>query len=199
MTAPRTPASGQSRVWDPVGSEFICCSRLIRPRTGKPPSMDDIALAPVRWGSLAPCIGPDRMSMLVSALDSLADRLGGRPIWNLSSTAAGGGVAEMLHTFLGYAEAGGVATRWLTIEGDDRFFHLTKQLHRGLHGVPTGLISAEDADHYRDVMHANLAALGSRVARGATVRSYVMMAPEGSCAAGRSSTPRGHHQNPTRR
>jgi trehalose synthase len=56
-------------------------------------------------------------------------------VWNISSTAVGGGVAEMLHVLVGYASGGGVNTRWLLIEGDHDFFRITKRLHNRLHGV----------------------------------------------------------------
>ena len=62
--------------------------------------------------------------------------LGLRTVVNVNSTAAGGGVAELLATLLGYARGGGVATRWFVVEGDEAFFEVTKRIHNGLYGSP---------------------------------------------------------------
>src|SRR5690242_10488782 len=48
--------------------------------------------------------------------------LAGRTVWNLNSTAYGGGVAEMLRSLIGYARGAGVDARWLTVSGDAAFF-----------------------------------------------------------------------------
>jgi trehalose synthase len=64
----------------------------------------------------------------------LQEKLNGRVIWNINSTAAGGGVAEMLHTLLAYARGIGVDTRWLVIGGNADFFRITKRIHNALHG-----------------------------------------------------------------
>ena len=67
--------------------------------------------------------------------------LAGRAVWNISATATGGGVAEMLHTLLGYLRAAGVNARWLVLDGDEEFFAVTKRLHNAVHGLgdPSGL------------------------------------------------------------
>jgi trehalose synthase len=66
-----------------------------------------------------------------------AGALAGRTVWNLSSTARGGGVAEMLRTVLPYWRAGGVDARWLVIRTEPQYFRLTKRLHNMLHGAGT--------------------------------------------------------------
>lgn len=60
--------------------------------------------------------------------------LDGRQIWNVNSTSAGGGVAEMLWSWVGMARGLDVGMRWLTIGGNADFFTLTKRLHNFLHG-----------------------------------------------------------------
>src|SRR5262249_23676813 len=60
--------------------------------------------------------------------------LAGRTVWNINSTAVGGGVAEMLQSLLGYARGAGIDARWLVIQGDQAFFRVTKRLHNFLHG-----------------------------------------------------------------
>ncbi len=46
----------------------------------------------------------------------------------------GGGVAEMLRSLIAYVRGVGIDARWVVIEGDADFFHLTKRLHHALHG-----------------------------------------------------------------
>ena len=54
----------------------------------------------------------------------------------VSSTAAGGGVAEMLRSFLAYSRGAGVNVRWLVMAGTPEFFTVTKRIHNRLHGEP---------------------------------------------------------------
>ena len=49
----------------------------------------------------------------------LADRLSTRVVWNVNSTAVGGGVAEMLPSLLAYTRSFGIDTRWIVISGVD--------------------------------------------------------------------------------
>lgn len=58
----------------------------------------------------------------------------GRTVWNVNSTARGGGVAELLNSILAYARGNDVDARWLVIGGDERFFAITKRMHNRLHG-----------------------------------------------------------------
>ena len=52
--------------------------------------------------------------------------LAGRTIWNVHSTAAGGGVAEMLQVLVGYVQDVDIPIGWLVITGDARFFAITE-------------------------------------------------------------------------
>jgi trehalose synthase len=45
----------------------------------------------------------------------------------------GGGVAEMLRSFLRYARGLGVDARWLVLEAGPEFFSVTKRIHNALH------------------------------------------------------------------
>src|SRR5947207_2170326 len=64
----------------------------------------------------------------------LSQRLAGRAVWNINSTASGGGVAEMLSSLLGYPRAYHIDARWAVIEGTPAFFDVTKRLHHALQG-----------------------------------------------------------------
>ena len=59
----------------------------------------------------------------------------GRVIWNVNSTAKGGGVAEMLRSHLAYVRAAGIDVRWLVVGDGAEFFEVTKRLHNNLHGA----------------------------------------------------------------
>jgi trehalose synthase len=71
-----------------------------------------------------------------AAIATAQERLTGRVIWHVNSTARGGGVAEMLQSLLAYARGAGADARWVAISGDEEFFRVTKRLHNHLHGSP---------------------------------------------------------------
>jgi len=83
--------------------------------------------------------------------------LAGGTLWNVSATATGGGVAEMLPNLLGYLTAAGVRARWLVLDGDAPFFATTKRLHNAIHGLgdSSGLGLAEHQEYQR-VLSRNL-------------------------------------------
>ena len=60
--------------------------------------------------------------------------LAGRVIWQVNSTARGGGVAEMLRSHLAYVRGVGIDVRWVLAGGGDDFFTVTKRIHNNLHG-----------------------------------------------------------------
>jgi trehalose synthase len=109
---------------------------------------------------LTPVIGPERLARLVHAADQFRRELGSRTVWNISSTAAGGGVAEMLQVLLGYVEDAGITSRWMVITGDAEFFVITKRLHNQIHGqFAGGPLTADEVRHYEQMLAANAAEL----------------------------------------
>jgi trehalose synthase len=90
----------------------------------------------------------------VDELSLLADKLEGRIIQNINSTAVGGGVAEILSHMLPLMKELGVQARWDVIKGNERFFAITKKFHNALHGVPVP-ISPEDLDYFLEVNRQN--------------------------------------------
>ncbi len=110
---------------------------------------------------LAPLIGPDRLQRLARGAADARVALGGSTIWNISSTATGGGVAEMLHVLLGYVEGSGLDARWVVLDGDESFFRITKRLHNRLHGMAgdSGALNRAAAAHYGAVSTANVTSL----------------------------------------
>src|SRR5919197_2426894 len=83
--------------------------------------------------------------------------LAGRAVWNVNSTATGGGVAEMLQTLLAYVRGAGIDARWLVIEGDPEFFAITKRIHNGIYGSPGdgGELGEPERRHYEHVLRRN--------------------------------------------
>ena len=89
-------------------------------------------------------------------------------IWNVNSTAVGGGVAEMLQSLLALARGAGIDARWVVIEGEPDFFTLTKRLHHLLHGSPGDGGPTGDAERavYERVTNGNAVALAELVRPG---------------------------------
>lgn len=92
---------------------------------------------------------------VLGELHVLADRLRGRRLQNINSTAVGGGVAEILTRLVPLLRELGVETRWDVIKGDRAFFDVTKAFHNALHGAPE-VITPEMFDIYRATMEMNL-------------------------------------------
>ena len=98
--------------------------------------VEQVAVTPVPLERLAPLLTPERVERLETYVAVAQRLLEGRTIWNVNSTARGGGVAEMLRTLVAYAAGAGVDIRWLVVGGDPAFFTVTKRIHNRLHGVP---------------------------------------------------------------
>jgi len=104
----------------------------------------------------------DEVKGLVQRLHSLArDRI----VWNVNSTAVGGGVAEMLRSLLSYTRGGGIDARWVVIAGTAQFFTITKRLHNALHGAlgDGSPLGATEREVYDAVIRANAEDLLARV------------------------------------
>ena len=95
-----------------------------------------VPVEPVALQRLAPLLTPERIALLEAHVAEARRLLAARTVWNVNSTARGGGVAEMLHTLVAYAAGTGVDVRWLVVGGEPDFFAVTKRLHNRLHGVP---------------------------------------------------------------
>ncbi len=89
------------------------------------------AMAPERFSSV---LSRGEYEALLDLVSHAARDLHGRVIWNLNSTAKGGGVVEMLRPLLGYCRGAGVDARWVVISGQPEFFAITKRIHNRLHG-----------------------------------------------------------------
>lgn len=105
------------------------------------------------------------------AAAAAAGALGGASMWSISSTAHGGGVAEMLDLLVGYALDAGVDARWLVIDGDQQFFSITKRLHNRLHGAAGdgGHLGPKESSHYLATIEENSRKLDGRFGPGDVV------------------------------
>jgi trehalose synthase len=122
------------------------------------------ALSPERFRSV---VG-DQFAEIEPDIARAREDLAGRVIWHVNSTARGGGVAEMLRSYLAYARGAGVDVRWLVIGGDPGFFEVTKRIHNNLHGDPgdSGQLGATERDAYESTLSAASAGLARLVRPG---------------------------------
>jgi trehalose synthase len=106
---------------------------------------------------------PEQLDELRAGILEARTVFAGRTVWNVSSTARGGGVAEMLTTLLAYARGVGVDARWEVIGGDAAFFAVTKRIHNRLHGFAGDGGTLGEAE--RDIYEATLGASGEALSR----------------------------------
>lgn len=130
-----------------------------------------VSVAPLPIDRLADLVGQDAMRRARESAARLIGRLRENAIWNVNTTAVGGGVAEMLPPLVGYVRGLGIDARWMVIEGTQDFFRLTKRLHHALHGSrgDGSLLGAAEREIYEEVLAENAAELCPRVRRGDVV------------------------------
>lgn len=135
--------------------------------------MDEVSVRPLDLDRLAAVLPADRAERLVAAAERARSAFGDRVVWHVNATAHGGGVAEQLQTLLAYAKGAGIENRWLVLDGDPRFFAITKRLHNMLHGEPGdgGPLGPAEHAHYREVLRGNLA----DASRGLSPRDIVVL------------------------
>ena len=76
--------------------------------------LSHVTINPEPVEKFRPVIGDEATDKLIEIGRTVAASLAGRTVWNVNSTAAGGGVAEMLQTLLSYQKS-------RTLPG--RYFH----------------------------------------------------------------------------
>lgn len=97
----------------------------------------------------------------------LVPRLAGRKVWMLSSTAVGGGVAEMMPRLVSLLREVGIDTDWVVMHpADPAFFVLTKRLHNLVHGEGDPRLGASDRALYDGVSRGCADALRPLLAPG---------------------------------
>ncbi len=107
-----------------------------------------------RLEEYAPIVGADTLE----ELSLVADRVKGRSVLHVNSTAVGGGVAEILHRMVPLFRELGLDARWEVIRGGEDFYAVTKKFHNALHGQPAEF-SARDFQVYGEATEENLSRL----------------------------------------
>ncbi len=92
---------------------------------------------------------------IIHELRTLAQRLKGRVVRNINSTAVGGGVAEILSRINPLLRELGLCAEWDVIQGNDAFFAVTKKFHNMLHGAELTL-SQKELDTFISVSEENI-------------------------------------------
>jgi trehalose synthase len=130
--------------------------------------MREVQIEPMSLERLASVLSAERQAVLAESAGRARTLLRGLTVWNVNSTASGGGVAEMLQALLAYTRGAGVDTRWLVVEGSHDFFVLTKRIHNLLHGSPGdgGPTGPADATVYEQVLAGQLEQLRALVPPG---------------------------------
>jgi len=90
----------------------------------------------------------------VDELYLLAERLKGKSVQNINSTATGGGVAEILSRMLPLLRDLGIDAHWDVIKGNEKFFTVTKEMHNALHGLNVE-VSKDDLEYFLEVNRQN--------------------------------------------
>src|SRR5438552_18072013 len=126
----------------------------------------EVGSAPI--DGFRPLLDGDLWSDLEHETAGLADSLRGRVLWNVNSTARGGGVAELLASLIPYDRGAGIDERWLVIEGSSEFFETTKKLHNLLHGVEPdgGPLTAGERRVYEEATARNSEGLARLIRPG---------------------------------
>ena len=127
--------------------------------------MHEVDIDPLPLDRLEELLRGERGRQLHENARMARDLFAGRVVWNISATATGGGVAEMLTALLSYCRGAGVDARWLVLDGTPEFFRLTKRIHNLLHGSDGdgGRLDDDDRAAYEEALQRNIEALTDRI------------------------------------
>lgn len=92
---------------------------------------------------------------VIDDLKLLGEKLSGRVVQHVNSTAVGGGVAEILNRMVPLLNQLGVNTRWDVIKGGGQFFEVTKKFHNAIHGKKQD-ISRRDFEIFMETSEENI-------------------------------------------
>jgi trehalose synthase len=123
--------------------------------------MFEVELSSMSTERFRSVLTPERYEEFERAVEYARELLDCRVVWNINSTARGGGVAELLQSLVPYGRGAGIDTRWLVVEGTPEFFVLTKRIHNRLHGIEGdgGALDEEARTVYEQALANNMAAV----------------------------------------
>jgi trehalose synthase len=90
----------------------------------------------------------------INQIKALAKLSEGKKVIMVNSTKDGGGVAEIMCRLVPLLNELNIDCKWLTIEGDEGFFNITKDIHNGLQGAKK-VFTQKDYDKYLEVNRKN--------------------------------------------
>ncbi len=127
-----------------------------------------VPVAPLPWERFREVLDVDQAEALGRTAIRAQRLLAGRVVWNVNTTAHGGGVAEMLTSLIAYTRGAGVDARWIVIEGGPDFFRVTKRIHNRLHGAvgDGGPLASAELAAYQEAMDRNLRAMDALMRPG---------------------------------
>ncbi|MBI4406568.1 glycosyltransferase [Candidatus Micrarchaeota archaeon] len=83
-------------------------------------------------------------------------RLSEKTVAHVNATFYGGGVAEMLNSYIPLLNDAGLRTEWRLLKGNREFFTVTKKMHNALQGARVKL-TTEDLECYESTLDTNAA------------------------------------------
>ncbi len=87
-------------------------------------------------------------------LQKLGEKMKNRSFLHVNSTRVGGGVAEILQRMIPILKELGIDAKWEVIQGDARFYDITKKIHNALQGN-VEVITKEMWEHHFEVNRKN--------------------------------------------
>jgi trehalose synthase len=122
------------------------------------PKLEKVEIAPLDPKRFEEVLSSEQFSAFLEAIETARELFADRVVWNVNSTARGGGVAEMLRSLIAWARGAGVDARWAVIEGNAEFFRITKRVHNNLHGAEGdgGDLAEREREVYEEALRANL-------------------------------------------
>jgi trehalose synthase len=117
----------------------------------------EVDISPMSIDRFRSVLAPEQIDAFERGAEEARELLEGRVVWNVNSTARGGGVVELLQPLIAYARGAGVDARWLVIEGQPEFFTVTKRIHNRLHGAEGDGLPLDEAARatYEEVLARN--------------------------------------------
>jgi len=92
---------------------------------------------------------------VIDDLRLVAEKLKGKIVQHINSTAVGGGVAEILNCMVPLLGELGVDAQWDVIKGGEQFFEVTKKFHNALYGREKE-INRQDFDIFMQTSQKNI-------------------------------------------
>ena len=121
------------------------------------PEMTEVSIAPLHAERFESVLPREQYQHFQERAEQARRLFSGRTVWNVNSTAIGGGVAEMLRSLLAYARGADIDARWLVIAGTPEFFRVTKRIHNHLHGSSGdgGQLGSDEQALYAQALEPN--------------------------------------------